>query len=98
VPQHLPPSARGLGADYRRRRAALAPPRPGECCPRCHKPFQPGEPLDAGHEEDRALGGAPDKLRWEHASCNRRAGGKLAVMLQKVRKFSGEEVPPSRKW
>jgi hypothetical protein len=99
----MPPVSRhqrGLGSDYDRRRALLPQPRDGQLCPRCGEPLLDGRPLDAGHEVDRALGGGETPLRWEHAECNRRAGGKLSQVLGKVRRMGSQQVEarPSRRW
>jgi hypothetical protein len=68
-------------------------------CPRCGELLLNGEPLDCGHEVDRAVGGGETPLRWEHASCNRRAGGKLSQVLAKTRKLGSQvEARPSRRW
>jgi hypothetical protein len=83
---------RGLGANYRRQREQLAPPRPGQTCPRCTQPILPGQPVDAGHAQDRALRGMMSELRWEHATWNRGAGGKLAQVLAKTRRMGGGKL------
>lgn len=91
-------SARGLGAEFRRRREALPAPW-GKPCPRCGEPMVEGQELDCGHEVDRALGGGESPLRWEHASCNRRAGGRLSQALEKLKGSDGrDDPPPSRSW
>lgn len=72
---------RGLDAEYRRQRAALAPWE-GQPCPRCGQPMLEGQRIDAGHSVDRVLGGAGSALRWEHARCNRSAGASLGNRLR----------------
>lgn len=86
----------GLGAEHQRRRAALGSPW-GRVCPRCDEPMVKGQAVDAGHSEDRALGGADSPLRWEHASCNRKAGGRLRQALDKLKESAGDSGP-SREW
>lgn len=57
----------------------------------CRRPIPPtgmpcGRPAnEAGHIVDKALGGTdtPENLRAECARCNRSAGGRLRVLLQK---------------
>jgi hypothetical protein len=54
-----------------------------------HTADPPGQAVDAGHAEDRALGGVMSELRWEHATWNRLADGKLAQVLAKTRRMGG---------
>lgn len=53
-----------------------------EVCSRCGRGPIQGDPWEAGHITDAALGGGPE-VRREHRSCNRRAGGKLQVELKR---------------
>jgi hypothetical protein len=45
--------------------------KPGTPCPRCDKPMQPGQPLDAGHSVDLRDNPSSRADRLEHAGCNR---------------------------
>ena len=47
----------------------------------CGQPIQPGQPWDLGHTRDAALGGTNAPKVPQHATCNRKAGGKLAHNL-----------------
>ncbi len=77
----------GLGADYRRRRALMPPP-VGDPCPYCTQPMWPDQALDADHVIPRAVGGGVGPLRWSHAPCNRRAGGRSSHDVRGIRSRS----------
>lgn len=52
-------------------------------CPKCGKPIRPGEPWQAGHVADLALGGATaGPMVPEHRSCGSSAGAKLGNQLR----------------
>lgn len=74
------------GADHqerRRRLLAQANANPATAyCRRCGVGPKVGDPWEAGHVQDRALGGGPDVV-LEHRSCNRRAGAQLGAELRK---------------
>jgi hypothetical protein len=74
------------GADHqerRRRLIAQANANPATArCRRCLLGPIAGDPWEAGHLQDRALGGGPDVV-LEHRSCNRRAGAQLGAQLRK---------------
>lgn len=61
------------------------PLREGTPCPRCGSPMYSKHKLDVGHTIDAALGGAYGPRRYEHSSCNRRAGGRLGRSRQLAR-------------
>lgn len=88
---------RGLGYAHRKRVAQLPDPI-GTPCPRCGNPMLPGQKLDAGHTVDRALGGHNSPLRWEHARCNRRAGGRLGGKIKAARRGTSGQRRQSRDW
>jgi len=52
-------------------------------CQRCGLGPRAGDPWEAGHASDVALGGGPE-VRPEHRSCNRRAGAELKERLRKA--------------
>ena len=79
-------SRRRCGRRDQAARARLAPVvEAGQArCWRCGQPIQPGEPWDAGHLTDLALGGDPSgEVRPEHARCNRAAGAALGLALRR---------------
>lgn len=81
------PSAtdKARGADHQhRRKVMLASITPDTRCWRCGGLARDGDPWEAGHTHDLALGGGPE-VRPEHRSCNRRAGGELGVQLRGVK-------------
>lgn len=86
----------GLGGEHERRRRWLRPPA-GEPCPFCALPMWPGQDLHADHVVPRVLGGEDGPLRWAHAFCNMRAGGRLGRSRQLERERH-EDPPPSREW
>lgn len=51
----------------------------GQPCPLCHLPMLASHPLDLDHTDpaDKAMGMPGDRV--VHASCNRKAGGKLGA-------------------
>lgn len=68
-------TARGLGAEHRRARAALLPYAYGKPCPLCGEVMAKGQALDLDHVVPRAHGGhVRDGVRITHASCNRSRG------------------------
>lgn len=81
MPTHGNTTQRGLGwAHQRRREQLLAVHLDGTPCARCGKPMYLAQRLDAGHTQDRALGGGlPDRL--EHRRCNRQAGAYLRNVM-----------------
>ena len=53
-------------------------------CHRCSLPILPGQEWDAGHVDDLGLGGNPaGRVRPEHVTCNRSAGGRLGNQLRR---------------
>ena len=80
------------GRDHRRRRARMLADAVGQICRRCGKPMLPGQALDAGHPDGRALAQDPSSVAdaMEHASCNREAGARLGNQRVKLK--------PSRSW
>lgn len=55
-------------------------------CGACGLPIAPGDAWDVGHETAMALGGHPrGRVRPEHSTCNRRAGGRLGAELRRAR-------------
>lgn len=84
-------SRSGLGAEYRKLRAATPVPWGSTCPLGCGKPLQVGEPVDFDHAIPRALGGSRGPCRWAHASCNRSQGASMGNRLR-----AGK--PPTRKW
>ena len=66
---------------WRVRRAAWVPlvAAGAVLCPRCGLPILRHQAWDLGHQVDRAAGGEDDRLRPEHASCNRSAGGRAGA-------------------
>lgn len=57
----------------------------GQPCPRCLEPMWPGQRLHLGHVVDVAAGGFGGPVRWEHASCNERAGSIAGSARRKAR-------------
>lgn len=54
-------------------------------CPRCGQPMWSWQALDWGHATDLARGGDPSRRRLEHRACNRRAGARLSLAIQRGR-------------
>lgn len=56
--------------------------------------------LDVGHVQDAALGGAYGPRRYEHRSCNRRAGGQLGQRIRQAKRVvpQQEEERHSENW
>lgn len=77
--------------EHRRRRKRLPPPE-GDPCPFCWLPMWPDMALDADHVNPRATGGTDGPLRWAHATCNRREGGRLRQALRQ------SQPVRSRRW
>jgi predicted nucleic acid-binding Zn ribbon protein len=94
----LSTTQRGLGhAHQADKRRLLAEFRPGDPCLQrfrdgtvCGKPMFPWQELDRGHIIDRALGGVNGPAILVHASCNRKAGAQLGILLR------SPGMPPSR--
>lgn len=84
--------SKAYGRAHQLKRALMLPDAVGKPCRRCGKPMLPGQALDAGHPEGRALAQDPSSRAdaMEHASCNRAAGATLGNSLVKFR--------PSRAW
>lgn len=89
----LSPDQRGLGYDHRRRRGYLRKPE-GDPCPYCARPMWPEMALDLDHVVLRAQGGADGPVRWAHARCNRREGGRVAAKFRR----EGFRAKRSRRW
>lgn len=69
------------GGPHQAIRRALLPYAYGRPCPRCGFPMLPGQKLDLGHTDDRA-----GYQGIEHATCNRRAGQRLAMERRRARR------------
>lgn len=74
------------------------PLRDGTPCPRCGGPMYRTQQLDVGHLIDAALGGAYGPKRWEHRSCNRRAGGQLGARLRRRQSPAPQQDSHSEEW
>lgn len=78
------------------------PLREGQPCPRCGLPMFSKQKLDVGHVIDAARGGAYGPKRWEHSTCNRKAGAKLGYQIMKAKqagKFNPADYEPhSEDW
>jgi hypothetical protein len=72
--------------DHQAIRRAWAPHVPGTPCARCGVPIAPGQAWDLDHDDDRAGYRGP-----AHASCNRRAGGRLGVARRAARRHARTE-------
>ena len=85
-------ATRPYGREHQQRRAQMLPEAIGMPCRRCGKPMLPGQALDAGHPDGRALAQDPSSVAdaIEHASCNRAAGAVLGNQRVKLK--------PSRPW
>lgn len=77
------PASRGYGAAHRAERRRWKPVVDAgrAVCARCGQPIPAGSTWDLGHSDDRATWTGP-----EHATCNRRAGGRNGrqVMLERT--------------
>ncbi|MGW1559073.1 HNH endonuclease [Streptomyces sp. NPDC002144] len=72
----------GLGWEHQQARAkALKDLRDGDPCPFCYGPMFREQKLDYDHVIPRSQGGTDGPRRLSHASCNRRAGGRLGAAL-----------------
>jgi hypothetical protein len=70
----MPATTRWRGPGWTTRARAVvdaARRNPNATCRRCGQPFQPGQPIDAGHIRS---GDPTSPLAPEHATCNRSAG------------------------
>lgn len=88
---------RGYGWEHQKARAAAlqALAQTGTApCPYCQQPMTPGMTLDYDHYPPLALGAGPRIRRLTHASCNRRAGQRLAIQ----RRQQPTPLVTSRDW
>jgi 5-methylcytosine-specific restriction endonuclease McrA len=77
-------TAVGLGYQHQRdRKRAIAVMPDGTPCQLCGKPMHRTQQLHYDHIIPRALGGKDGPRRIVHASCNVRAGQRLAVQLRR---------------
>lgn len=75
------------------------PLREGQICPRCMGPMYSHQDLDVGHVKDAALGGAHGPRRYEHRSCNRRAGAQLGQRIRRAKQAAPQQQEPhSEEW
>lgn len=76
------PASRGYGAAHKaeRRRWKTIVDSGRAVCARCGKPIAAGSAWDLGHSDDRSRWTGP-----EHASCNRRAGGRNGARVTNER-------------
>jgi hypothetical protein len=70
-------AARGYGSAHQARRTRLLQSAYYTPCPQCGELMLPEQKLDAGHSTPLALDSNSVADRIEHASCNRRAGGRI---------------------
>lgn len=92
---------RGLGHGHQRLREQLLPGAYGKPCPKCGEPMLPGQELDLGHAQDRAVYGAHNQgaRQMEHARCNRQSGQALGSALRRARRSSSRKATVnSRVW
>lgn len=79
--RHTTTTARGLGSEHQKMRAALLPKAYGCPCPLCGRVMLQGQALDLDHSLPRAFGGRVGD-RITHARCNRGQGTAIKRQLQ----------------
>lgn len=79
-------TAAGLGWEHQQLRARLLPYAYGTPCPLCGLVMLRAQRLDLDHAVPRVYGGHDGPRRIVHASCNRRAGQRIASARRTARR------------